>query len=559
MCGVARTSPTGGRNISPENACILSARSLSIQCSCQLSFNMEDVAVNRWTRFLEPANAVNDAAYSVPARSRLPTGAASFQTRTRTSCRVSPYGDHRDDPVASDPFEWSELSQAAPPGLEPPGAAAVLPDHANLSNEALLGHLNQLLSTSRSLMQQNSVLQQQLQAAMLGGGAVLPVRPAEGFHVSSTALDMDEDEPDSEPKQFSCFPEHPRVIINKFDPTFRSVAWKWYNTTKSTIMSYHNAVELKGKYDRVSKSGELLHQFRTEASRSWQFSRVYKATASPSSSEVVDASRPYDLDLAWQQMRQRHASECQNFILQHNDKAVSYFLAQLSADTLRADLRSTIDCYATENAIGLNGSYVQFLRIQADLLVDAVLRTEVPKCASKLAEKQKAQAVKSAQLIEAESKFKAMDAQTLQAMLALDECAKLHKRGGKVVREVRVAKHGRLAALIQKHPDLKDHYEISYYEDKQIFAGKEIDASLVSPDKTPKPKKSKGKGKGNSRALPIDNSKRSGGKAQEKRKSKGKGKGKSKSKDKSKGKGKGKGQGKSKSKGKGKGKGKHSS
>ena len=105
----------------------------------------------------------------------------------------------------------------------------------------------------------------------------------------------------------------------------------------------------------------MHRDFKTEAEKPWQFANDYVAIAKPcefeSRSRAGDAmdvgDSDYDVNRAWQQLRQRHASECWQFVQQHQKKYLQHlenttrrvFLCKEALDAATSFMSSLPACY----------------------------------------------------------------------------------------------------------------------------------------------------------------------------------------------------------------------
>ena len=122
--------------------------------------------------------------------------------------------------------------------------------------------------------------------------------------------------------------QDPAKLLNRLDPScLRPVLTKWQKEFKDDLNHLLTALDLQHKYANVDGRGAVMRQFQGEASRKWQFPKLYANSAQPAEIEgqfpaVEDEEMDYSVDKAWQRMRERHAKECHAFIVQHNAAAV---------------------------------------------------------------------------------------------------------------------------------------------------------------------------------------------------------------------------------------------
>eukprot|EP00929_Paragymnodinium_shiwhaense_P085726 TRINITY_DN46151_c0_g1_i1.p1 TRINITY_DN46151_c0_g1~~TRINITY_DN46151_c0_g1_i1.p1 ORF type:complete len:211 (-),score=41.07 TRINITY_DN46151_c0_g1_i1:232-864(-) len=201
----------------------------------------------------------------------------------------------------------TDMGGPLPPRL-PPVAPCLSPDAS-----AIVGQMQKMMDL---FVQQNQSLQSQLLAAATTN------RSAEEMQVDADATPNVSATTPQGVTEAELF-DFPATIIAKLDPVLRAVCWKWYNDVRTTVSSYTSQKRLQEKYNHITSTNEIMRQFAMESKRAWQFPKLYKVTAKALPLEgVVQGS--YDLDSQWSRMRQRHASECQNFFIGHNANAIDF-------------------------------------------------------------------------------------------------------------------------------------------------------------------------------------------------------------------------------------------
>jgi len=217
--------------------------------------------------------------------------------------------------------------------------------------------------------------------------------------------------------------QDPHTLLNKIDPDLRSKLLVWLKEFRRKLSTHATQQDLLRKYSKVAGDGELLKSFQDEAKRDWQWPKFYLAAARPlqTAGEAVmeDLNMDYSLSKSWQDMRLRHAKECQAFVLAHQRRSAE--LAELATcrDTAKMEINDIVASWLAKFNY-LDDASKQQLRSKSLKFLDCVFRHEVPKCASRI-EQEKEKAKKAQEEHDtAQARYDAMDIKVLIAAAAIE-------------------------------------------------------------------------------------------------------------------------------------------
>ena len=341
----------------------------------------------------------------------------------------------------------------------------------------------------------------------------------------------------------------PEKVLNGVDPSLKQIFDSFATDVKHLFAAWETQKALNEKYAGFEAQGELHPHFQAEASYKWQFTKLYMANAKAVAAEEDMPDESYDVMVAWENLRKKHAEECFRFVCQHQAQCVSLYEQQVSLPALQQKLHDRLDVWFADNDYddeALQGA----MKAKAVQFVDSLVRQERPKIQTRMAKDKDRQQKREQALTEAQAKWESMDVKDVLSP-ALFDLAKA--RAGRN-QPIRVKDDSALAFLV------KDNEELCRKHNVKIEASQ---ASGSNRHRTPTPKGHAGagagkgqKGKNRPDARPpsiLRASSPASSKASSKGRGKGKGKGRSKSSSKKvrfaeKGQGKGKAKGKRKGK-----------
>ena len=136
----------------------------------------------------------------------------------------------------------------------------------------------------------------------------------------------------------------PSGILRKLDPELRGIFSDWVKGFKKGLHLHATQQELTNKYEMIEAKGELLRRFADEAKKKWQFPVAYRAVASPllEAGEDLADMDDYDLDKAWQKMKERHAKEQHDFVIAHQRRCSQLAAEWVTFDRAKESLRDAV-------------------------------------------------------------------------------------------------------------------------------------------------------------------------------------------------------------------------
>ena len=200
----------------------------------------------------------------------------------------------------------------------------------------------------------------------------------------------------------------PDTLVNKLEPGARDIARSWMSEYKGLVKLHLTQQELSVKYANIPTGpGSFMAQFREEAKRSWQWTKHYLAEAKPISHVDIDFIKKqeahlnnmtdqqanendsdapvYKVDEAWREMRERHARECQNFVLAHQEAQASLIANKVTAEAANTSLQAHLNLWLSQNRDVQTSHSSQLLLAQGTRLAELLARSELPKVKSRLA------------------------------------------------------------------------------------------------------------------------------------------------------------------------------
>ena len=261
--------------------------------------------------------------------------------------------------------------------------------------------------------------------------------------------------------------QSPEKALESLDPTLREVMRRWKTSFKKDLGHLATQTELREKYQKILDDNAIMKQFHQEAQRQWQWPNEYLSVATPvlGIDPAADSDSIYDLNAAWEAMR-RNALECQSFIIEHQKRALQFFVQKVDSGRVRQHVSDLYEDW--------KGKYGNFLTAEASLhtqnvcksFMELVIRHEIPRMKSRLSEAAEARKQQASALLDAETRFQSMDPHMLIALIELDKHAvQVSKADGVKAKRVELQKSSQLAALVCKFPDLNKHYEIKFTDE----------------------------------------------------------------------------------------------
>jgi hypothetical protein len=190
----------------------------------------------------------------------------------------------------------------------------------------------------------------------------------------------------------------PQDYLKTLDPEIKSLFLKWRKQFNGTIAIYISQSRKYSKNHAIASKGGLIQPFSRDAMQTWDWPEMYSSVAQPLQStdatHAVDSSGPldtsdvsdmptdsgtYNVNLAFADLRTKHAWESQTFVLGHQKACVEKLLEILSLECQTKMLQSQVAALIDEQAQLYPSQAKPDLEAQAKAFVEVVHRTEMKK------------------------------------------------------------------------------------------------------------------------------------------------------------------------------------
>ena len=286
--------------------------------------------------------------------------------------------------------------------------------------------------------------------------------------------------------------QNPDQLFESLDPSLRVSMQNWRSGFKKDVAHLITQTELREKYKKIEEDGAIMRQFEQESSRQWQWPQEYCASAHPVLGiDEQQEGMSYDIAKAWSTLRRKHALECQKFVVEHQKRALAYYESKTDYKEVKQHVTDIVTLWYSQHSSFMSLETKQQTHQNCQLLMDMVVREEIPKAKSRLTDAATSRQKKQAALLETETKFQSMDPQMLIAMIELDKHSKQSSQAdGTTAKHVEVCKTSELAAIIRRFPDLHNHFQIKLVDQpsKKAQASKQKAVGRRTPTPHPKPR-----------------------------------------------------------------------
>ena len=316
-----------------------------------------------------------------------------------------------------------------------------------------------LTASFGQILQQQQASQQQLLGELSGHLAQL---------AQSNARDV---RPRRDEQAPAAMDGHPDQLLRNFDLQIQQILKKLSREWERRVAKLFSQKTLEKKYEELERSHNMHRDFKTEADKAWQFANDYTSIATPSELELANMDSDamtdgrYDINKAWQQMRQRHALECWKFVQQHQKR----YLQHLEKTTSRQHFHQEASDSVTSFMLSLPAFYTEADRarivgkIQA--WTDLFSRHTLGAYSSRHRAQEEKATNRQKQLDDAQARYEAMDPRTFQVALALEAQNVKRKQDHKGHNmkpgpKVTVHQQSALGSVLAKNPDLADEYNL---------------------------------------------------------------------------------------------------
>eukprot|EP00929_Paragymnodinium_shiwhaense_P039491 TRINITY_DN20722_c1_g1_i1.p1 TRINITY_DN20722_c1_g1~~TRINITY_DN20722_c1_g1_i1.p1 ORF type:complete len:381 (+),score=72.51 TRINITY_DN20722_c1_g1_i1:84-1226(+) len=207
--------------------------------------------------------------------------------------------------------------------------------------------------------------------------------------------------------------------IQRLDKPFRGFATRW----KFKILRRQSDVQ---KYEDMELKHAALHgRFLSESDFAWQFPAEYKQLARQTVFErdvLGNDDVPmdgYDIDAVWRELRQRHAEECREFVLQHTRCMTAVAQAASSLPNILRDMEADLAAEAARFGSAFTRRDLEFIWIQFKELASIVRKSIVAEKSRDQHKKKEAERKRDRDLKDKADMFEKCSANTLLALTAI--------------------------------------------------------------------------------------------------------------------------------------------
>ena len=289
----------------------------------------------------------------------------------------------------------------------------------------------------------------------------------------------------------------PQELLKQVDPTLQNELTEWSKEYRTVLQHRASQTALQQKYMDLVDAGDLHKQFRDDSNKTWQWPALFKAEAKEVTTHKavlangeedvfadIDTDHPFDLDIAFKALRQKHAQECQDFVFTYQRQCVDFFTRRADPQMQKKLLEDRFQAWAHKNASVLSSGAKSAMQSLVAQFADLTFRTEQPKAISRH-EKERAKRVKQREeLTKAEAEFRLLDVNKLLAMAMLEQTTLSSKSSTN--RHHVVPPNGALAYFLKQHPELAEKYKLTTHKQgaqpkpRKPFADKTRDRSKSS-------------------------------------------------------------------------------
>lgn len=183
---------------------------------------------------------------------------------------------------------------------------------------------------------------------------------------------------------------------------------EWHREFRAKVNLYVAQSKLNRKQEAAVTQGNFINPFLSEVRKPWEWTQFYRSVAKPI--DGVDPTLPdgvpvgmadgngmmreaphssdhpnmYDIDSAFAELRRRHASEAQNFVIAHQKIAMEKLLEELALPNQICMLQDKLSVWAAAQTSFIQSQPKQAREEQVKGFVELVHRDEMPKAEMKI-------------------------------------------------------------------------------------------------------------------------------------------------------------------------------
>jgi len=192
--------------------------------------------------------------------------------------------------------------------------------------------------------------------------------------------------------------QEPDAILKSLDPSIRKVFKLWRSDFLTQLRCYEELKSKSAAYEDAVSRGELIRPFSEEAARAWKWPAFYRQLATPlecahlSCGQVIAApivagnvDVQYDIDMALQALKTRHAQEAQAFVLAHHMRCLQMMeTSEITLGRQTEILLCKVEEWEASCTASCRPNIKQHVVLQAKLFVDLIFRQEMCKVQARL-------------------------------------------------------------------------------------------------------------------------------------------------------------------------------
>jgi hypothetical protein len=188
----------------------------------------------------------------------------------------------------------------------------------------------------------------------------------------------------------------PHEFLKTLDPCVRGLFADWREGFCGRVSEYISQSRLTIQYQDLGINGRLMKPFLDEAQKRWQWTSFYRGVAKAidgidpagDAQHSIDGPDSYDIDSVYAQLRCKHASELQTFVVAHQKMCLEKIIEDVTlANQVRILEEKLVEWEAAHSGF-YHPQTKQHLKSHAKTFVELVYREEMTKAEYKLNEEE---------------------------------------------------------------------------------------------------------------------------------------------------------------------------
>eukprot|EP00928_Gymnodinium_smaydae_P024735 TRINITY_DN19930_c0_g1_i1.p1 TRINITY_DN19930_c0_g1~~TRINITY_DN19930_c0_g1_i1.p1 ORF type:complete len:399 (+),score=64.28 TRINITY_DN19930_c0_g1_i1:54-1199(+) len=190
----------------------------------------------------------------------------------------------------------------------------------------------------------------------------------------------------------------PRELLAGLEPSLRNLCSNWRKEFRALVRVYVVEKSKLEMYKKAEDSSMLIDPLAREAGMPWNWSRFYRIEAKPIegidsftvasagvTSDLLEGeaqdpcgTNSYDVDVAYADLRHKHAQELQSFIFAHQQACVDNMKARVSLEWQISKLEQQFDEWVLQHSgQGFSSEAIQYWRRLSKGYVERVFHDEM--------------------------------------------------------------------------------------------------------------------------------------------------------------------------------------